>query len=413
VTKQVESELFVLTNLGDERELTVRFPDITLEMDKYRDMLIHTLKFLMKLFRIKPENIHYVFEGNLGRELFLPRTLNNQMTAMMASIESPSGRFPGGVHTCESDLKCNLVEAVAALKLLRQYQSLIRSRPKKSLDDRVKKTSQEELREVIALLFGLKEEGANKSYFGTLIRQSMAQLTKINEPNFPGGWIHALRERNNARSTEALLARCGYVPKVGSMLKLQNVVMTKVKTRQIDDKMVKTLIPCNQEHTPEGITPTEFRVAVCMALPLIDPQSNKSIKDQLRRDGLSCREPNTLRAYDSLSELADVVNTAFAIKVDIPDKKSKSAPVHFEHVRARAERMSAHVPIVDASGTEYPRVMAVPRHILQPLAKLFNHKLAEETHLTNKGDEGRNATEDASEHKPAEDISSSNMHENG
>jgi len=305
---------------------------------------------------------------------------------MDASLTLPASQAGEG-YEFEQGLKANLPEILASIRVLRRNTNLITSQKGKA-----GVTSPELLRKTFNMKFGLEESGSDP-WVSSILKACFSEVTKPTAERFPGEWMHSLRIRNNTKSDIGIIAKMGYKPVQVAPIKVQKVLMSKrtlVRETQlptgkkgnviigqgsiIEKEVIK---PLTFENFPEGTNFREFRAAVTMLLPYIDPNSPKGLKDQLISDPLHPVSEFSLKFWKEHGDVADAFNTAFAILAACSDKKSKTTPTHQEMSRNYAISKTANVGFYDKFGRRYPTYLSIPEHIRSGFEKSFCRKISD------------------------------------
>jgi hypothetical protein len=111
-----------------------------------------------------------------------------------------------------------------------------------------------------------------------------------------------------------------------------------------------------------------------LSLAKYDPKADKGPKEQIEVESLASISKSTRSYYKEHAETVDALNYAYAVKVSLKDKKSKSKPSHFQEARNRLINSTANKPFVDALGNKYPRFQDTPDQIRSYLEKKFHSK---------------------------------------
>jgi hypothetical protein len=365
--------------------IVVRLPSFDEKNEGQLRNLVKILKWVLATLGYKENQLYKITDDKLGKTVALPAKIERMMDLFIFSFHSPVSTLER-IDFGQGKLKANLVELIAALRVLKLHNHLIR---KSRRDDTI---TQQMLRETFNVRAGLKETGTDP-WLINLVKGVLAELTKVTQP-FPGSWIHTIRDANKVKSNIGLLGIMGWVPRVANPTKIQHILLSKtreeettVAPKQLKSKAVigtgtKTkstvLYRVDDANTPEGITHREFRLGASMLLPFLNPKSNKSIKDQLSVDPLSIRKSHIVDFYNQNQLIVDACNLAYANRVASERKDSKATPRTFSASRGRAVTLSKDVAFMDYQGIYYPRWIDVPDNIREGLQKLLHRKVRED-----------------------------------
>jgi hypothetical protein len=369
----------ILTKIksGDGHIVTIRIPDFDYGNVGQADNLIHMFKFIGLMLKVDPSQIKVVKDESLGRDFTLPTAINSLTTNMMASVESASGDYPGAAFVFKGGFKANLVEILAAIRLLRRQGSRLKRRPRLRLRDGKFAESIVVNQDILKTTFnekaGLKAAVAS-SYTGLLVRAVLAELTKVTNSDFPGRWVSTLKDTNDVTTNSGVLAKLGYVPIVADVHKLINVLNTKV-IRTLDKTTVTNSVMAAYDFSKgEEYSYQEFRTAVCVSLPFIAPASQIEMQKQII-EPMKVDDINILRSFQRDSEIVDAINLAYAIKQAVLSKSNKTATVtHFYNAREHLLGLTANRSFYDNSGNSYQKYKDIPAHVRGFFEKQYHKK---------------------------------------
>jgi len=369
--------------------LAIRIPDYDTTNLGQVDNLGKYLRWITTILGMKNPEVKVLPDPNLGKTIQLTSRVERMMDNTIASLTLPPSESGDRVEF-KTGFKANLVEMIAAVNLLRRYGGSIQkgSAPQGQKSNQV---TLDDLRSSINTRSGMQEQGVIP-FTQILVKNVFNELTKPNGKSMPGKWIHSLKQTNNVKSNTAVLYKLGYESKVPAANKVIAVVRTAVSYKpsymeECKKKKVRPnkrtnenqgLIVQDDKNTPDGITHQEFRLGAFLLLPLIDPKSAKSPKDQISTDSVSVRDKRILGFYSRNRDVVDKLNLAYATYAAVGKKKSKATVLGYESVRGDAIHTTANRVWMDASGKEYEKLMDVPEQTRNFLLKFFNRKLAEE-----------------------------------
>lgn len=385
--------VLVCVNVGGKRDITLRIPKFNYENIGQSDNLATYLHFVGKMLDSDPMAIKVIEDETLGTDVVLPAAINTLISSMLVSVNSQTGEFPGSSFK-QHDLQVNLVEALAAIRLLKQESGRVRSKPRPRGKDGKVQPDKTVTQEMLRVLFNEKSGIAQlpKTNYGSIVvRSVLSELTKVNFKNFPGKWIHSLKERNSVNTSSGVLAKMGWVPIAPDLTKLGVVISTIPKGDKDISLVTRDL--SKKDEPSYG----EYRTAVFLTLPFITPNATTSIKDQLA-DPMKVNTLKTLQFFDKNREIVDASNLAYAIKAAVSSKQNKTAkPLHFKNAKDRLVSLSANKEYFDALGNTYRKYRDIPEDIRKYLEKHYHKsegvKAAEEAYLKRKTEEPHESEE--------------------
>jgi len=376
--------LFVLVN----DILVIRHPNVDKNNQGIIDNLAKILKFICEILRISPSKLRLYADDELGKSVNLLSKIERTLDILSASLRLPASQAGEAVQF-DSGLKANLPEILAALRVVRRNGSLIR-RLTSGKNQKTPQTTADLLRKSFNIRAGFEENGADP-WVCNILRTAFSEVTKPTCETFPGEWMHSLRVRNGTKTDLGIVAKMGYTAIQPAPFKAKRVIFTRKAQETIhltpQNKMGFVVIGTGSdivrettklltfENFPEGMNYREYRAAVVTFLPFINPKSDKQKADQVAVGPLDPVSEPTLRFFKENPELVDAINLAFAILVDIDNKKSKSTPGHFDEARNHYIRASANIEFQDASGRKYQKYMEIPEDIRRFLEKSLNRKV--------------------------------------
>jgi hypothetical protein len=372
------NKFFVLANIGNTRRVTVRLPDVDKKNDGQIDNIALVLDAIKTTLNLKTDEIKVIFDPTLGTDFHISSTIQRLLTAMIGSCHSKDGTFSGTVFEFKTKLKANLVEILATIKLLKDRSGKLRNlpgvrgkdgkivlRPTLNIEDLKSKFNEES---------GLKAPGT-PAYITGLVVGLLSELVKVTNKAFPGVWIHSLKNRNSAKSSDAIIAKCGMKPIVISPHKILKVFLTKAKK---NDKGKFKLEPFDFDKKGVEDTPDyrEFRAIVALTLPLINPTKEIS-KKILSIDPLSIDNKIVIDFYKSITKTVDALDLCFSIQTAVLSSTNKVAtPEQFLNCKGNlVSSLNENEGFIDSNGVNYPLYRDIPEHCRKFLESAFNKKI--------------------------------------
>jgi len=294
---------------------------------------------------------------------------------MIGAFDHSLGLYAGEEYSFPSGFKGNLVEILGAIRILRLNLDVVRKRPQPSGKNapRVHTTSIGDLQDLFNEKFGLKRSDLPPWAISSL-KAILSESTKSNQVFFPGGVIHAVRVRNTVRTADGVLAKLGYVPVVPQDQKLREVLLTRTCEKEDKDKAKYIALVPDSEWKANGCSFVELRTAVTLSLGKYNPKVDKGPKDQVEVESLASITKETRSYYKEHADTVDALNYAYAVKISLKDKRSKSKPSHYEEARNRLLNSTSNRPFKDALGNTYLRFQDTPDQIRSYLEKKYHFK---------------------------------------
>jgi hypothetical protein len=406
--KSVKPILVVSRNI-----LAVRVPAVDKENPGQIDNLGKYLKWASLLLGLNKPTIRITYDSSLGKDILLPARLGRMMDNTIAALTLTASES-GDKAEFKSGLKANLVELLAAIKLMRKYSGSLQ-RGVAAKGQKAQITTLEMLRASVNGRSGCNEHGVT-GFPPQFVKAIFNEMTKPNSSSFPGQWIHSLKVSNGTKNNIGIVYRLGYETKCPNPQKVLQVVRTGVREKAPEKEATQKpkgskkdpkgkkleVYPLTSENIPNGISHREFRLAALCLLPLIDPKDKRSPKDQLSQDPLLVRDKTILGFYSKHRKCVDTLNLAYATKAALSRKDSKATPGGYKSARGHAIRLSANCEFMDASGKYYQKFMDVPETTRNFLLKLCNRKLAEPS-------EDSDDEPDEEEEEPTKEGSAENL----
>jgi hypothetical protein len=394
-------------------KLAVRVPDFEDDNLGYIDNLGKYLRWASTILGMKDPEIKFIKDPAVGKGIQLTakveRMFDNTLAAMtLVSTES------GDKAEFKTGFKANLVELLAAARLLRRYGGAIQ-KAKAPKGQKSVQVTLDDLKKSINGRSGLNEKGVS-DFSGIFVKAIFNELTKPNSKKFPGVWLHSLKSTNGVKQNIGIIYKLGYESKVVNAQKVlqvihhaavlkdsevplqyHNVVDSKPthRFRSLGElsKTQKDKLPVLPKQTnknseivkipekirfPESITHQEFRLGALLLLPLIDPKDAKSPKDQISTDPLSVRDKNVLAFYSKHRGIVDGLNLAYATKTAVGKKNSKATVLGYRSARGHVLRSTANIEWQDRAGNKYSALSEVPQHVREFLLKLLHRSIGDE-----------------------------------
>jgi hypothetical protein len=346
------------------------------------------LRWACTILGLKNPTVKLLKDPVLGKAVTLPNKVERMMDSTLAALSLPSVEV-GERADFKTGLKGNLPELLAAIKLVRKYGGSLQKgvAPK---GHKVNVVTLDDLKRSVNGRAGLNEHGID-NFTPLFVKFVFNELTKPNWSSFPGKWIHSLKSTNNVKNNIGIIYKLGYETKAPNMQKVSLVINTRVipksksKTKEKASKGKETLKKKDVElqvldpkKDSDAISHQEFRLAVFLALPLIDPKDKASPTGQILRDPGTVKSKTITSFYSKNRDVVDALNLAYATRVAIGRKGSKATVLGYKSARGHAIRLTANRPWQDANGVEYHLLSELPDHTRQFLLSHFNRKLVEE-----------------------------------
>jgi len=363
----------ILVDGKDEEVLCIRVPNIDANNTGQMKNLAYLTDITLDICNFKRENLRIMKDPSLGSDLKIPAQINNMLASMKASVHSSTGDYAGNVIQFHQGFKANLVEILAAIKLLRMKQDMLRKINMSKIPDNRKFShiNQTMLREKFNQMSGIMKPDTGE-FLSMYLKYLFSFLTRYGQKRFPGIWINSLRKRNNVASNEALFAKMGYLVKGINAHKVLSVLFQTVKEAEDGTLRLTERFPKNSE---DDSTHPEFRAGVITLLPLINPEEEKPLKDQTNRGLLSIESRSTLNFYSENSEMVEAGNLAYAINRSLKGKNPKAKAAHFQSARNAFINKTANLKFLDYAGNAYSKYSDIPINIREYLQKLLRRKI--------------------------------------
>jgi len=335
---------------------------------------------------ISNPDIRLMKDETLGNQIPLPAKISRMMDNTIASLSLPPSES-GERAEFKVGFKANLVELLAAIKLLRRHSGSLQ-KAQAPRGHKVDTVSLEDLKKSVNGRSGVSEHGV-LPFLSGIVKGVFNELTKPNSLCMPGQWIYSLKQTNKVQSNIGVMYKLGYESKVANVQKVLKVIKTSVrvkpekesdkgKEKKKDQKISSTTLETytkDSKTEPSGINHAEFRLGVSMLLPLIDPRDKQGPKSNISRDILSVRNHSVLEYYSNSRNVVDAINLAYATQSSLGKKGSKATILGYRGARGHAIRLSSKCDFMDWNGKRYSKFSEVPEHIRNFLLKLLNRKL--------------------------------------
>jgi hypothetical protein len=364
--------LVVAKNQDGDGFCTIRIPRVDMNDGLNIDNIGLLMKFTSALLRVKLERIKLLQDSDLGDSISINKSQNTIMENLISSSQQPSGIFLGDIYSFPNGFQANLPGILAAMSLFSKYKQYLRVKPKARNESKSLRVNYSDLQETFNLKSGLK--GKN-DFVSLLMKETFKILVGPSTRNFPGGWVHSLRNMNKTKSTVGILFHMGWVEITPLKSKIYDVIYNTVIEKEGGRKSI-----INYKKLPRGASFLEFRTAVAMLMPMIDPESEIPLKDQISVDPLRITDENILAGYTPVPQqrMVDKLNHANALKQSVAVSASKTRPVHYEMARNELLHLSDKVKITDARGTIYPSHQELPKKVFSFLKDQFSFTLKRE-----------------------------------
>lgn len=352
--------------------LIIYLPDFDDSDEDTRKVLLLLVSFALKMHQTPIDNLRIVKDSKIGSgKLSCPQTFSKLMKDLIASSESSLGLYAGEVYKFGSGCEFNLVECIAAMRLLNIKQEFIRKQ-KFSQESKKSPTSFNMLQETFNVSAGLKSK--ESSYVIKFIKTVIKSMIAKHNRGFPGGWIHASRTRNKVKSDFALLNIMGWTEKVSSTHKLNEVIFNTVDPRKEDDPKSKDRI-INITADKRQFLHAEFRTAVALTLPRLDTSEPSKFDSDYKLDPLSVRSLQICNNFCSEKRdlLVDQLNEAYIFRMSEKNPKSKTKAIHYKIARDRLLKLSSNMPLIDARGRRFTSFSNIPAPAQKWLREKFRY----------------------------------------
>lgn len=372
--KKYEDYLVVFKNQG-EVYLYLTVPDVTQAAKDIKETLSFYISFITSMLGIKQENVRLRFSAELGNLIKSPRPVIDALKNLIACARTSSGETNMRVHTYDSGFKSALPGNLVAMKILKRDSTFYRKMPAK-LDKSGKKGKTpvvhlQKIRDVIDTELGFNQPGSDP-YVRSLITQTFKQMTCETQHWFPPAfWAHAKKKNGDCKSTEALMAKMGYIKLIPQPNKIVRVFTKRFEvngegkpTKMVDLKKDE-LLTHNQE----------FRAGVKLVLPLLQSGKISLEKQVFKNEDYVSKIAITL--YNEIAEKSDDLNKAYAFLSSYEGRKSKKTTVtHVHNMIGKAARaIDSKLPYKDGNDIEYENYQDIKKDYRTYLEKLFHrHK---------------------------------------
>jgi len=388
-------------------KIAVRCPDFENDNLGHIDNLGKYLKWATTILGMTDPEIKFIRDPAVGKGIQLTARVERMMDNTIAALTLPPAEA-GDRAEFKNGFKANLVELLAATRLLRRYSGALQ-KGKAPKGQKLLQVTLEDLKKSVNARAGITEKGVS-DFTIILVKAVFNELTKPNSKRMPGVWIHSLKQTNGVKNNIGVIYKLGYETKVVNAQKALTVVhhdvvlkdnkVPKEWKKKVSDKETfrfgqfdteqKKLLPELEQLTkdnseivkvPELIrssmstTHQEFRLGAFMLLPLIDPKDARSPKDQISIDPLAIRDRNVLGFYSQNRDVVDALNLAYATMKAVGRKNSKATTLGYLSARGHALQLTANREWMDRTGKKYQGLNEIPKHVAEFLLKLLHRKI--------------------------------------
>jgi hypothetical protein len=346
-------------------KLLCRIPELSKEDAISRASFEAVMTLLHYTTGVKPENMMYVMDPELGTEIRFDSVHSKLIDELTASAALPSGAFPGEVISV-GQFKCNLPTILSSLHFLARKGYYLRKRDPQGKEE-VYTVSSQELRATFNSRTGLSDK--SKSFSAMLLKAALAVTVSTTNRIFPGGWIKATRSINQVKSDSGLAFKMGYCEKIPYHHKL-NAVITNTVVKKPDGKL-HVVSQAGSEYKKYSFI--EFRAGTVFTAPTLDTSSDISFETQMKRDPLTIKSEKTLEAYSDTKyhKAINSLNRAHALLTTVSKGNTKTTPIHYEIARNEFLHLCAKVPIRDGTGREVQNFSELQKPIYDFCRKLY------------------------------------------
>lgn len=346
--------------------LVFRLPSLDEKDTVSKKSLESVLTLMHYATGVKPDNMLYQTDKELGTNLHFESVHNNLIDELSSSASLPSGAFPSEIVTL-GDYKGNLPTFLASVSLLNRRQNFLRKRSQKK--DKVHVVTSNELRDTFNRRAGLSDK--SKSYPIMLLKACLAVICSVRNKHLPGGWVSSNRSINNVKSDTGLIYKLGYTELVPYDHKLQAIIDHDVTVNPKGTKILRKKAQRNECNF------LEFRAGTVLTSPRLNKASTEEPKVQMRREPMSIKDDIVLDNFrdNKYYKVIDSLDKTHAIMLSVTKGNSKTKAVHYEIARNEFLHMCAHLPIKDGSGVEHSSISSLPKPILDFCQKTYCFKL--------------------------------------
>jgi hypothetical protein len=319
------------------------------------------LSFAQAMLGISASDITVLTDKKLGQSIPLPQAIQTAMARLVTAAHSSEGFYPGEKIKFASGFIGGLPECLTALRVLHQNLPFVRKNKKDT-------TNSEVLKQSINTAFTLKREGGNPFVDG-FIKGVLREMTQTRESHFPASFFKTTKVCNKVTTTDGILQRLGYVPKMPSTQKVIQISSNFYSKKE--DGTAK--IELDTKDTPHDNSHKEFGAAVKLLLPKIDC-SKADCRTQLKGDTIRTTNPVSLAYYNKHAEVIDEVNKAYAFLVTAKSSRNKKTkPIHFKNQKDRALNLAfSKLEFQDSTGRKFSNYTDIPAQIRKTLQSLLH-----------------------------------------
>jgi len=310
------------------------------------------------------DQIRLAPDPSLGTDITIPTKVAGFVERLGNAFRHPKGVLTQGRIVKIPPFEGNVVEILGCMRTLSTLAYTCRSRPNHKDGRATERCSYSELAQAFYTETGITKsvESYAAKFFRALIQVMCRSSTKL----FPGGVLHAAKERCKARDNEQLLYALGWKFILPNSHKVISVLTTKT---QIDDKGRATSIKPMVEGDVNDIA--HARAAAFLLLPYIDPKSELPMKDQVQKAS-ACAQNLAHYKSGKMPLVVDMLDSAFAFRNHVKAGTGRSSPAHFQNKCGQLISSCQHLKFVDRSGKSYGSLGDIPdnaRRYLQSLVR--------------------------------------------
>jgi len=232
-----------------------------------------------------------------------------------------------------------------------------------------------ELQETFNLRAGLKQ-GDSTTYANRFIREVLRSMVHSENIGFPPSFNKANKDINKVKTTDGVLAKLGWMEKVPSSYKLNDVLFNPLKVEETQEGKRMLSFFKESELKERNFSLPEYRAAVLCCLPRIDPLSSDKLEAQLSRTPLQV-DYSTIKMFEKgkMPLMAPTLDQAYAFHVSAKNAKSKTKLEHYEIARNTFLATTKNVIFTDKRGTTYHSISEIPKNVDAFLRKKYKYPM--------------------------------------